>query len=96
MAAQCDPANLVELKIADVLFARKRVDVDPIGQPHDVDLHALRGVLHHVLATQVHGFLAHPHQHRFEVVFDVRLVVGAHDHVAAADIDFMLKGQRDD
>jgi hypothetical protein len=59
----------------------------------DFRRHRAGGVFQEIDASRVERPFVHPHDIRPEAVTDLDLANG--DHVAAADIDFVRKGQGD-
>src|SRR5436190_16341874 len=90
--AQLHPADVVHPDRRIAFGLVQRVDVHAVL--HFLD-HAPRiagGVLDRVLATGHQWTLVEPAEHHVDVLTGLRRVVGAHDHVAAADIDLVGQG----
>ena len=68
------------------------VDIHLVVQLCRNNLGGAAGMQDLVALIEFHGFLVHPANERLKFHADFRDIVGAHHHIAAADIDFVLQG----
>jgi len=93
--AEGDSAYFVEFEGGGVGFAVEGLDVEAVFEVGDEAADGAGGVLEGVFFAELEGFIAHPDDHGFEILADLGLVVGAGEHVAAADVDVVLEGEGD-
>ena len=87
-------ADVIELELlrGNVL---QRVDVHLVFQRRHGGVDRLRPDLQQVRTALQHRPIVHPDDRRLELIGDGRRGVSGREHVAAADVDFVGKGQRD-
>ena len=87
-------ADLVEPQCGGVL-TMERVDVDLVAERRHLARRGSGCLLEQVLFARQHRLIVHPDHHGIERVLQVRHVVRPDEHVAPADVDFILKRDRD-
>ena len=89
-----DRADIVQSQLgARLLF--QRVYVDAVADRIDRRPDRLRGVFEQVPVADLKLPFVHPHQARIQAAHDMRLMRRRHQHIAAADIDFIFEAERD-
>ena len=75
--------------VSNVLMStRSRTDGDPC-------VHAAVALLHDVVLARRERGLAHPHQHRVDLVRTLQRVIDADEHVTTGDVDLLGRGDGD-